>query len=199
MPRSILITGGAGFIGQRLVHTILATEPDCLIWVYDCLHPQVHGINAEPPNFPASVKFVKGDIADKLMVEAVVSEAMPELIYHLAAETGTGQSFDELSRYCDVNVMGTVNLIESVRSASADSTRKIVLAASRAVYGEGAYEDSTGRVHVGLPRQAEAMSSADFNVPLPEEVVLPAKACPSKAGLPVGDGAFRGTYAGMEG
>jgi dTDP-L-rhamnose 4-epimerase len=81
--------------------------------------------------------------------------------------------------------MGTVNLIESVRAVAANSTPNIILAASRAVYGEGAYEDSTGRVYVGLPRRAEAMSSGDFDVPLPEKAVLPARACPSMSGLPV--------------
>ena len=62
--------------------------------------------------------------------------ADPHLIYHLAAETGTGQSFDLPARYTDVNVMGTTHLIEAAR-AHAPALRRIVLAGSRSVYGEG--------------------------------------------------------------
>lgn len=185
MSRNILITGGAGFIGSRLVSALLQAEPASRIWILDNLHPQVHGLNPESPSFPNAVEFIKGDVADKAMMQSVVASAQPELIYHLAAETGTGQSYDELSRYCEVNVSGTANLIEAVRSASGGNTKKIVLAASRAVYGEGGYCDSAGRVFTGLPRQAEAMASGNFEVPLPDDAKLPAQAVPSNAYLPV--------------
>ena len=66
-----------------------------------------------------------------------VRKAAPGIIYHLAAETGTGQSHDEPARYCEVNVTGTANLIEALRSAS-PKARRVILAGSRAVYGEGA-------------------------------------------------------------
>lgn len=184
MQHNILITGGAGFIGRRLINELSRAEPNSRIWVLDNLHPQVHGENAKEPQFPDSVIFVKADVADKSAVYAVVAEAKPELVYHLAAETGTGQSYDELSRYCDVNVMGTTNLVESIRAKASNVTKKIVLAASRAVYGEGAYRDSSGRVYAGLPRQANSMSSGNFDVPMPEEVQFPVQACPSNAGLP---------------
>jgi len=183
MQRNILITGGAGFIGSRLISSLLKAEPNCRIWVLDNLHPQVHGNNAIPPDFPASVVFVKGDVADKSIVNSIVNDAQPELVYHLAAETGTGQSYDEVSRYCDVNVMGTAILTESIRSEAKDVTKKIVLAASRAVYGEGAYIDNAGRVFGGLPRQADAMSLGDFNVPIANEAQLPIQACPSQSNL----------------
>jgi dTDP-L-rhamnose 4-epimerase len=183
MQRNIFITGGAGFIGSRLVLALLKEIPNCKIWVLDNLHSQVHGVGAKQPDFPASVVFIKGDVSDKGLVKSVVSEAQPEIVYHLAAETGTGQSYDELSRYCDVNVMGTVNVIESVRSESSGATKKIILAASRAVYGEGAYEDENGRVFTGLPREAETMSTGNFEVPLPVSAQLPAKACKSDAEL----------------
>ena len=67
----------------------------------------------------------------------------PDLIYHFAAETGTGQSYDEPTRYNLVNVIGTSNLIEAVR-AHGSSVKRIVLAGSRAIYGEGAARDELG-------------------------------------------------------
>lgn len=184
MQRNILITGGAGFIGRRLINELSKAEPESRIWVLDNLHPQVHGENAKAPEFPDSVIFVKADVVDKPAVRSVVAQSQPELVYHLAAETGTGQSYDEISRYCDVNVMGTTNLVESIRQEAGNITKRIVLAASRAVYGEGAYRDNSGRVYAGLPRQANSMSSGDFDVPMPAEAQLPVLAYPSNADLP---------------
>lgn len=184
MGRNILITGGAGFIGSRLVDAILRSEPQSRIWVLDNLHPQVHGPQPKLPAFPNEVKFVRGDIGDKPTVETVVELAQPELVYHLAAETGTGQSYDEVSRYCSVNIAGTANLIEAIRSSSS-VTSKVVLAGSRAVYGEGGYVDATGRKYVGLPRQAPEMLAGNFSVPLSAEASLPAQAIPSNAHLAV--------------
>lgn len=179
----ILVTGGAGFIGSRLVTALLLANPKRLIWVLDNLHPQVHGTNAPDPVFPASIKFVRGDVSDATLMRELIAEARPELVYHLAAETGTGQSYDEPTRYCQVNVIGTTNLIEALRHI--DSPRRVVLAASRAVYGEGPYRDATGRELVGLPRQPQAMADGNFSVPLPSDACQPSTAVPSHAGLPL--------------
>lgn len=181
---NVLITGGAGFIGRRLIDSLLKDAANYKIWVLDSLHPQVHGIDPVEPDLPAGITFIKGDVSDKSIMMEAVSDSQPETIYHLAAETGTGQSYDELSRYCDVNVMGTVNLIESVRAQSIGVTKKIILAASRAVYGEGAYQDQTTRIFAGLPRIAESMSAGDFSVPLPDGAKLPAVAAKSNSLLP---------------
>lgn len=182
MQRNILITGGAGFIGKQLIKQLLMSEPDSHIWVLDNLHTQVHGNDARPPNFPDSVTFVKADIADKVAVHTTISNCQPELVVHLAAETGTGQSYDELSRYNDVNVMGTAHLVEGIRAYS-KTTKKIVLASSRAVYGEGAYCDQSGRVHTGLARQADRMKSGDFTVQISNDTHLPVLPYPSNTDL----------------
>lgn len=184
MYRNILVTGGAGFIGTRLIRALKAVNPACRIWVLDSLHPQVHGLSPAAPSFTDGVEFVLGDVASKSTVNSVVEMAKPELVYHLAAETGTGQSYDEVSRYCEVNVTGTANLIEAIRTVAGGVTKKIVLAASRAVYGEGGYIAADGRVYVGLPRQPGAMSSGDFSVPMPTDALLPAKAIASNAAMP---------------
>jgi dTDP-L-rhamnose 4-epimerase len=182
MTKRVLITGGAGFIGSRLVKALLQQNPDQEIWVFDNLHPQVHGDAPSPPVFPAGVYFIRGDVADASALKAAVQESTPELVYHLAAETGTGQSYDEPTRYCAVNVLGTTNLIEALRCV--DTTRRVVLAASRAVYGEGGYRDAVGAEFVGLPRQPQSMKDGDFSVPLPSNAKLPATPSPSHSGLP---------------
>lgn len=182
MSKRVLITGGAGFIGSRLVKSLNRRDPGNRVWVLDNLHPQVHGADASPPGFPAGTAFVRGDVEDAATLARVVADARPELVYHLAAETGTGQSYDEPSRYCGVNVMGTAHLVEAIRHVG--GVRRVVLAASRAVYGEGAYTDAAGREFTGLPRDPVAMSRGDFSVALEAAATAPWEASASHARLP---------------
>lgn len=164
MPGSIvLITGGAGFIGSRLT-AALSSQAEKVV-VFDNLHPQVHGDNAEPPTLPSNTVFVRGDVTDKKALSAVVEAHKPTLIYHLAAETGTGQSYDEPARYCDVNVMGTTYLIEAVRAHCSEAKARLVLAGSRAVYGEGAYRTAEGALIPGPARKLDDLAEGRF-VPL---------------------------------
>jgi dTDP-L-rhamnose 4-epimerase len=178
----ILITGGAGFIGSRLAKALTAADPSCRIWVLDNLHPQVHGPDAPVPDLGANVTFLRGDVGEAADVEAAVAAAQPQLVYHLAAETGTGQSYDEPTRYSRVNVLGTTHLVEAIRKAG--TARRVVLAASRAVYGEGAYRDAEGRECVGLPRDAAAMAAGRFDVPLPAGHRGPGVPAASHSALP---------------
>ena len=104
---------------------------------------------------------VEGDIRDGAAVHAVVAEAVPEVVYHLAAETGTGQSFDEPVRYADVNVMGTAHLIEAIRAADAPVSR-VILAASRAVYGEGACVDAEGHPALAVERTDADLAAGQY-------------------------------------
>ena len=183
MTKRILITGGAGFIGSRLAKVLHSLDPSNKIWIFDNLHSQVHGADARLPVYPDGVTFCLGDVRDMQAVRKVVAEAAPDVVYHLAAETGTGQSYDEVSRYCEVNVSGTAYLIEALRSIQSPA-RRVVLASSRAVYGEGGYRDANGREYAGLPRDAAAMSLGDFSVPLPTSAQLPAQPISSHAELP---------------
>jgi len=159
MGKTALITGGAGFIGSRLAHAI---SPDVdKVVVFDNLHPQVHGTNASPPPLPANAVFVRGDVCDARGLHRAVLSHAPNLIFHLAAETGTGQSYDEPARYCDVNVMGTTHLIEALRKLP-KTTRRVILAGSRAVYGEGAYQAPGGAIIAGPVRTVEDLSRGAF-------------------------------------
>lgn len=182
ISKKILITGGAGFIGTKLCTTLISINPDIEILIYDNLHPQVHGNQASFAPVAAQIRFTKGDVEDRELLLACVKEFKPQVIYHLAAETGTGQSYDEPVRYCSVNIGGTANLIEAIRAV--DSVAKVILAGSRAVYGEGAYADITGRIFGGLPRTAEEMAKGNFSAPLPTEAQAPFSPAKSDASLP---------------
>lgn len=159
-------------------------RPDTNIWIVDNLHRQVHGDNAVFLRSTSRLVFAQIDILDAASLRRVIREAQPHVIYHLAAETGTGQSHDEVVRYCQVNVIGTAHLIEALRQESSTVTQRVVLAASRAVYGEGGYRDATGREFVGLPRTSAAMSRGDFSVRVADGAHDPIQAIPSHAALP---------------
>ncbi|EPX82420.1 NAD-dependent epimerase/dehydratase family protein [Salipiger mucosus] len=161
-PRAF-ITGGAGFIGSRLAARLV--DQGAEVTVFDSFLPQVHAGN--PGNRArleaCGARIVEGDIRDRAAVDNALREAAPDIVYHLAAETGTGQSFDLPARYSEVNVMGTAHLIEAVRSHG-PQVRRIVLAGTRAVYGEGAHVDAEGRLVTASARDDDAMASGDFEV-----------------------------------
>ena len=133
MSKSILITGGAGFIGLHLTRTALAAGHS--VRILDNLSPQIHGMNAHfvPPE---RAEFRKGDVTVRDDLEAALDGI--DTVVHLAAETGTGQSMYEIDRYYRVNVQGTATLLD-ILANSTTQVRNIVLSSSRSVYGEGAY------------------------------------------------------------
>ncbi|MCB9072206.1 MAG: NAD-dependent epimerase/dehydratase family protein [Bdellovibrionaceae bacterium] len=159
----ILITGGAGFIGLRLIKNLLELHPSAPICVFDNLHEQVHGPNAHFPHLPTHVTCVKADIQDKAAVDAAICSFLPTHVFHLAAETGTFQSMDEIQRYCSVNVQGTAILIESLLK-HAPNLQQFVLASSRAVYGEGPWHNPESQTPVVPPARTEdAIRQKIFN------------------------------------
>jgi dTDP-L-rhamnose 4-epimerase len=162
MTQRVLITGGAGFIGSRLAKSLCADHD---VMVFDNFHPQVHGYNnvEAATGLVGKCHIVRGDVAKAEELRSAVRSFNPDLIYHLAAETGTGQSYDEPTRYNLVNVVGTSNLIEAVR-AHGSAVRRIVLAGSRAIYGEGAARDARGNVRNAPPRLIEDMRRGDFGL-----------------------------------
>jgi dTDP-L-rhamnose 4-epimerase len=170
----ILVTGGAGFIGSRLVHKLHAEG--ATLTVFDSLIPQVHGADADfPPALRAAASCIRGDIRDQEALAAAV--AGQEAIVHFAAETGTGQSMYAAARYADTNIGGTARLCDILVNARPPALRKIVVASSRAVYGEGLYAcGAHGRVYPAA-RTAEAMRAGRFEPQCPicgdEASVLP--------------------------
>ncbi len=136
MPDSILITGGAGFIGSALSHRLVEAGYD--VAVMDILHPQVHA-KGRAITLPPSVRLFTGDVTHAPDWDAVLRLFTPSQIVHLAAETGTAQSLSEASRHGSVNVVGTTQLLDALSRAELVPAQ-FVLASSRAVYGEGAWQ-----------------------------------------------------------
>jgi dTDP-L-rhamnose 4-epimerase len=144
MTNSVLITGGAGFIGSYLAEALFSQGYK--VRILDSLSPQTHGVNAKlPPYLSSKVDFLQGDIVNKRDVEEAVSAV--DVVVHLAAETGVGQSMYQISRYVDVNIKGSAVLLESIIEKG-KSIKKVIVASSRAVYGEGKYRcESCGVVY----------------------------------------------------
>lgn len=126
----ILITGGAGFIGSRLAKALL--KDGHFVRILDNLLPQVHGEN--PKTDFTGCEFIRGDVRDLETVSKAVEEI--EIVYHLAAETGVGQSQYEIERYISTNTLGTAVVLQAAANAQ---IKQFILTSSRAVYGEGVH------------------------------------------------------------
>lgn len=124
----ILITGGAGFIGTHLVNK-LKNEHEII--VFDNFLEQVHGKLLKKIE---GVRYVIGDVT-KIEDWEIAMSSNPDIIIHLASDTGTGQSMDEIVRYCNTNIMGTSIMID-ILNKKENNVKKVILSSSRAVYGD---------------------------------------------------------------
>ena len=134
--KKILITGGAGFIGSHLANELI--KRGYTVRVLDNLSEQVHGKNAKiPAELDERVEFILGDVRNTEDWRKALSGM--DVVVHLAAETGTGQSMYEVYHYTDTNIGGTAKLIDILTNEK-HSIKKVLVASSRAIYGEGAYK-----------------------------------------------------------
>lgn len=131
---NVLVTGGAGFIGSHLVDALV--NHGHRVRVLDALVSQVHGDNAAPKYVNPGAEFLQGDVCDRETVDAALEGV--EVVFHEAAEVGVGQSMYEIERYVRANDLGTAVVLEAVL-ARQQQTRKLVVASSMSIYGEGAY------------------------------------------------------------
>jgi dTDP-L-rhamnose 4-epimerase len=146
LTMNILITGGAGFIGSALARALILRGH--YVTVLDNLSPQIHGENPNRSSLlqslPPSVSLIKADVRSRS--DWMNALAGQQAVLHLAAETGTGQSMYEIERYADVNVLGTALMLD-ILAKGERSVDSIVLASSRAIYGEGRYQGANGYVY----------------------------------------------------
>lgn len=165
---NVLITGGAGFIGSNLARKLI--DKGYTVTILDCLSKQIHGDNPEETSpLYISIKdktlFVRGDVTSRSDMEKVISTA--DYIIHLAAETGTGQSMYEIEKYVDVGIGGTALLLDILTNTK-HHVKRVVVAESRAIYGEGKYIcPKCGEVYP-LARKDEDMARGDYECKCPK-------------------------------
>ncbi|GAC1316529.1 MAG: SDR family NAD(P)-dependent oxidoreductase [Thermoleophilaceae bacterium] len=153
----MLVTGGAGFIGSHLVELLL--EHGNEVRVLDSLDPLAHPSGRPPGHLLVEADLVVGDVRDRGAVDAALDGV--EEVFHLAGSVGNGESMVNVRRTVDANSVGTATLLEAILSRR-DSVRRLVLASSMVVYGEGAYRCALhGRVSA-TPRSLEQLRSRDW-------------------------------------
>ena len=160
---NVLVTGGAGFIGSHLVDALV--DRGHRVRVLDGLVPQVHGENAVPAYLNSAAEFIQGDVCDRQIVDKALEGI--DVVYHEAAEVGVGQSMYEIERYVRANDLGTAVLLEAIL-ARRPQIKKLVVASSMSIYGEGAYKcESCGIVAPQL-RPAEQLLERQWEVLCPK-------------------------------
>jgi dTDP-L-rhamnose 4-epimerase len=160
---SVLITGGAGFIGSNLSRKLLKAGHD--VSVLDNFSPQVHGSNSDlPADVRGATQLFRGDIRDPDLCARALKKQ--DILVHLAAETGTGQSMYRVRHYTDVNIGATAGLMELLLTGKYP-VRSVIVGSSRAIYGEGAARcPEHGTVYPDA-RSKEAMENGDFEPKCP--------------------------------
>lgn len=166
--KHVLITGGAGFIGSNVALKLVTQGVE--VTVLDNLSPQIHGDNPDVTSplynsIKGKVNFIKGSVTSRDDWHKALEGV--DAVLHLAAETGTGQSMYEIEKYVNVNIGGTAILLDILTNEKTD-VKRVVVAESRAIYGEGRYwsDELNAYVYPG-ERPEETMSKGDFEVKYP--------------------------------
>jgi dTDP-L-rhamnose 4-epimerase len=137
---NILVTGGAGFIGSHLVDALVADGQR--VRVLDSLDPQVHGKDADwPAHANPRAEYQRGDVRDREAVRRALDGV--DVVYHQAAAVGVGQSMYEIESYVSVNSLGAAVVLQEI-IARKQQIKRMVVASSMSIYGEGAYLDRDG-------------------------------------------------------
>lgn len=167
MLKNVLITGGAGFIGSNIALKLVSQGRN--VTVLDNLTKQIHGENPENSQLYCTIKdkvhFIRGSVTDRNIFEKALEGQ--DVVIHLAAETGTGQSMYEIEKYCSTNIGGTALLLDILANKKT-SVKKVIVAESRAIYGEGKYECEVCGVVYPFARTEKDMLEGDFRVKCPK-------------------------------
>src|ERR1044072_76951 len=160
---NVLVTGGAGFIGSHLVDALV--DRGHRVRVLDGLVPQVHGENAVPAYLNPAAEFIQGDVCDRQLVDKALEGV--DVVFNEAAEVGVGQSMYEIERYVRANDLGTAVVLEAIL-ARRPQIKKLVVASSMSLYGEGAYTcESCGSVAPQL-RPVEQLLDRQWELECPK-------------------------------
>lgn len=177
--RNVLVTGGAGYIGSHLVDALVTRG--YAVTVLDSLEPQVHRSGTWPSYANPRAAYVQGDVRDRAVFEPLVVAA--DAVVHFGAAVSVGQSMYQVDRYVDVNTRGTALLLDILVNARHD-VRKVIVASSIGVYGEGAYRCATHGAVAPTIRPEAQLAARDWeqhcpachahvdSVPTPEDKAL---------------------------
>src|SRR5688572_25615881 len=152
----ILITGGAGFIGSHLADDLLRRGHH--VRALDNLSAQVHGDEAQRPDYlNREVELLRGDVRDPDTVRRALDGI--DIVYHLAAVVGVGQSMYEIARYTATNNTGTAVLLEELIRRPVE---RLVVASSMSIYGEGRYQRADGTIVDSVDRSLAQLRLGDW-------------------------------------
>ena len=181
----VVVIGGAGFIGSHLVDALV--ECGHQVRIVDSLDPQVHPTGLPPSFLNPAAEFVHQDILDIDGLARALEDA--NAVYHLAGAVGVGDSMYRIRHYTEVNLEGSSNLLE-ILANSRHAVRKVILASSVTVYGEGKY--SCPRHGVAFPslRLPEQVARREWELTCPERdggvpCALPLEPLPTDEGKPL--------------
>ncbi|MBP2310614.1 SDR family NAD(P)-dependent oxidoreductase [Azospirillum melinis] len=147
MGETVLVTGGAGFIGRHVAKMLLARGDH--VRVLDSLIAQVHPTQTRPDELDSDVELLVGDVRDEIAVSRALEGV--DAVIHLAAEVGVGQSMYAVDRYTSVNDHGTAVLLQRLIDRP---VRRVVVASSMSIYGEGLYRTADGTLMEDVVRGA---------------------------------------------
>jgi len=154
----VLITGGAGFIGSHAADALLAKGYQ--VRVLDNLSPQVHGAQRQRPSYLSKeAELITADITDALAVERALRGA--DMVLHLASSVGVGQSMYDIAPYVRTNELGTAILLEAI---SRHPMKRLVVASSMSVYGEGLCRSAAGETANPAERSIDQLKAAQWEL-----------------------------------
>jgi dTDP-L-rhamnose 4-epimerase len=159
----VLITGGAGFIGSHLADALLARGHE--VRALDNLDPQVHPGSQRPAYLDERVELLVGDVRDHRAV-ADALEGVDHVV-HFAAAVGVGQSMYEIERYTSINAIGGAVVLEEIVKRR-DQLRRVLVASSRSIYGEGRYRCEQHGLLAPQVRSVEQLDARDWELHCPE-------------------------------
>jgi dTDP-L-rhamnose 4-epimerase len=155
MSERILITGGAGFIGSHLARQLLRSGHE--VRALDRLDPQVHPERERPAYLEDEVELIVGDVRDSAAVQYALHGV--DAVVHLAARVGVGQSMYEIDDYCSVNTVGTGVLLEALMQ---HPVRRLVVASSMSIYGEGQARTADGELAWAVERKSDQLERGEW-------------------------------------
>jgi len=154
----ILVTGGAGFIGSHIVDKLV--EMGHQVRIFDNLEYQVHK-GKIPKYLNKKAELIIGDMKDSEAIKKAIEEI--DIIFHMAARVGVGQSMYQIKKYVETNVLGTANLLDALVNEK-HNVKKLIVASSMSTYGEGSYECSFCGVMSPSLRNEAQMNRGDFEI-----------------------------------